>query len=116
MSNSVVNHMAVDEKLRKDILDAKVVRRMPEGSDQYAVLVKIKEEICSCECDRRNGKGKRNRCLLVKGWTGKRLERRLRGKFVRKVRMMAGEGTYVNVVLNCMERFINCSNSISSVI
>lgn len=108
MSNSVVNHMAVDEKLRKDILDAKVVRRMPEGSDQ--------EEICSCECDRRNGKGKRNRCLLVKGWTGKRLERSMRGKFVRKVRMMAGEGTFVNVVLNCMERFINCSNSISSVI
>lgn len=35
--NGVITYVAVGEKLRKDVLDAKVVRRMLEGLDQNAV-------------------------------------------------------------------------------
>lgn len=35
---SMIDYIAVDEKLRKDVLDAKVVRGMFEGSNHYAVL------------------------------------------------------------------------------
>ncbi len=34
--------MAVDERLRKDICDAKVVRGMFDGSDHLAVLAKLR--------------------------------------------------------------------------
>ncbi len=38
---SLIDYIAVDERLRKDVLDAKVVRGALEGSDHYAVVVKI---------------------------------------------------------------------------
>lgn len=38
---SMTNHTAVDEKLRKDVLDAKVARGMFDMSDHSAVLDKI---------------------------------------------------------------------------
>lgn len=34
-----INDMAVDKRLQKDILDAKVVRTMFEGLEHYAVLM-----------------------------------------------------------------------------
>ena len=37
----MIDYIAVDKKLRKDVLDAKVVRGALEGSDHYAVVVKI---------------------------------------------------------------------------
>ncbi len=48
---SLIDYIAVDERLRKDVMDAKVVRGSLEGSDHYAVVVKImlrdKWEFCS---------------------------------------------------------------------
>ena len=39
---SVIDYIAVDERLRKDVLDAKVMRRMFEGSVHYPVLATAK--------------------------------------------------------------------------
>lgn len=38
---SLIDYIAEDERLRKDVLDAKVMRGALEGSDHYAVVVKI---------------------------------------------------------------------------
>ena len=38
----LIDYMAVDKRLRRDVVDAKVVRGMIEGSDHFAVLMKIK--------------------------------------------------------------------------
>ncbi len=38
---SLIYYIAVDVRIRKDVLDAKVVRGALEGSDHYAVVVKI---------------------------------------------------------------------------
>ncbi len=38
---SLIDYIAVDEGLRKDVLDAKVVRGVLKGSDHYAVVFKI---------------------------------------------------------------------------
>ncbi len=38
----LIDYVAVDERLRKDVCDAKVVRGMFDGSDHLAVLVKLK--------------------------------------------------------------------------
>lgn len=41
----MIDHIAGDEGLRKDVLDVKVVRGMMfEGFDHYAVLAKIKNK------------------------------------------------------------------------
>ncbi len=59
---SLIDYIAVDEILRKDVLDAKVVRGALEGSDHYAVVIKImlrdKWEFC-----RKIGKEKRSKVL-----------------------------------------------------
>ena len=39
---SMIGYIALEEKLKKDVLDSKAVRGMFEGSDHYVVLVKIK--------------------------------------------------------------------------
>ncbi len=39
--NSFIDYIAKDERLRKDVMDAEVVRGALEGSDHYAVVVKI---------------------------------------------------------------------------
>ena len=39
---SIVDYKAVDEKLRKGVLNAKAVRGKCEGTDHYVVLTKIK--------------------------------------------------------------------------
>ena len=39
---SLIDYIAVDDRLRKDVMDAKVVRGMCEGSDHYAVLAKMR--------------------------------------------------------------------------
>ena len=38
----MINCTAIDEKLSKDVLDGKAVRRMYKGSNQHVVLAKIK--------------------------------------------------------------------------
>ncbi len=39
---SLIDYIVVDERLRKDVTDAKVVRGALEGSEHYAVVVKMK--------------------------------------------------------------------------
>ncbi len=61
-TKSLIDYIAVDERLRKDVLDAKVVRGALEGSDHYAVVIKImvrdKWEFC-----RSIGREKRSKVL-----------------------------------------------------
>ncbi len=64
---SLIDYTAMDKRLRKDVLDAKVVRGALEGSDHYALVVKImlrdKWEFC-----RKNGKETRRNdyCFRVR--------------------------------------------------
>ncbi len=37
----MTDYTVVDERLRKDVMDAKMVRGALEGSDHYAVAIKI---------------------------------------------------------------------------
>ncbi len=37
----MIDHIAADERMKKDMLDARVVREMFDGSDHYAVVAKI---------------------------------------------------------------------------
>ena len=53
---------AVDEKLRRDVLDPKAVKMMLEGCDHYAVLAKIKAK-GRWGYGRENGKGKVSKVL-----------------------------------------------------
>ncbi len=59
---SLIDYIAVDKRLRKDVMNAKVVRGALEGSDHYAVVVKImlrdKWQFC-----RKNGKEKISKVL-----------------------------------------------------
>ncbi len=97
---SLIDYIVVDERLRKDVVDAKVVRGALEGSDHYTVMVKImlrdKWEFC-----RKIGKEKRSK-VLAKERLGKeevreeyrrKLSERLRG-----ARTRVREGMSVNDV------------------
>ncbi len=97
---SLTDYIPVDERLRKDVLDAKVVRGALEGSDHYAVVVKImlrdKWEFC-----RKTGKEKKSKVLAkerlgreeVREEYKEKLSERLRG-----ARTKVGEGMSVNDV------------------
>ncbi len=37
----MINYIAVDERLKKDVLDARMLRGMFDGSDHYTVITKI---------------------------------------------------------------------------
>ncbi len=37
----MIDYIAVDEWIKKDVLDARVVRGMFDGSDHYVVLAKV---------------------------------------------------------------------------
>ena len=37
---SMIGYIALEEKLKKDVLDSKAMRGMFEGSDHYVVLVR----------------------------------------------------------------------------
>ena len=74
----MIEYIAVDEKLVKDVLDAKAVRRMYEGLDYYVVLGKIKIK-GRWEYGRRNGNMSK---VLVR----ERIDReKVREKYERKV-------------------------------
>lgn len=38
----MIDYIAVDDRLRKDVLDAKGMRRICEGSDHFAVMARIR--------------------------------------------------------------------------
>ncbi len=61
---SLIHYIAVDERLRKDVLDAKVVRGALEGSYHFAVVVKImlrdKWEFCR-NSGKENEKGEKEK-------------------------------------------------------
>ncbi len=83
---SLIDYIAVGERLKKDVHDAKVVGGVLEGSDHYAVVVQMTVRD-KWEFNRKNGKEKRSKVLakerlekeeIRKEYTGK-LSERLRG-------------------------------------
>ncbi len=66
---SMIDYIAVDERLTRDVHDAKVVSRVLDGSDHYAVMVKmtVRENWEFC---RKNGKEERSK-MLAKRNAGK---------------------------------------------
>ncbi len=75
---NLIDYIAVDERLRKDVLGAEVVRGVLEVSDHYAVVVKIML-IKKWEFYRKNGKEKRSIVFGNEGWEWKRLARSIGG-------------------------------------
>ncbi len=76
---SIIDYLAVDERIKKDVLDARVVRGMFDRSNHHVVVAKIRirgrweyGKMC---------KSKGRQVIAVKGWIGKRLERKR--KYVR---------------------------------
>ncbi len=59
---SLIDYIAVDKRLRKDVLDAKLVRGALEGSYHYAVVVKIMLRD-KWEFYRKTGKENRSRVI-----------------------------------------------------
>jgi len=41
-TRSLIDYIALDERMKKEVLDVKVVRRMLSGSDHFAVLAKVR--------------------------------------------------------------------------
>ena len=77
---SVIDCIAVDEILRKDVLDAKVVRGICVGSDHYAVLAKFKLRR-KWEYGRSNGKEKGGKVLA----SGKMDRKEVREEYMKRV-------------------------------
>ncbi len=97
---SLICYIAVDERLKRDVLDAKVVRGALEGSDHYAVMVKImlrdKWEFC-----RETGKEKRSKVLAKERLGKKEVREEYKGKLSERLRVAStrvGEGMSVNDV------------------
>ena len=73
--------MAVDEKLRKDVLDTKTVRGIFEESDYYVVFAMIKLK-GKWEYGRKIGKGKVSKVLASERMNTKK-EKDMKGKYAR---------------------------------
>ncbi len=58
----MIDYIAVGERLRKDVLDAKVVRELLQESGHYAVVIKIMLRD-KWEFHRRNGKERRSKVI-----------------------------------------------------
>ena len=72
------DYIAVDQKLRKDVLDVKAVRGMVDVLDYYVVLAKIKIK-GRWQDGRTNGKANVSKVKQVKGWVRKEVrERKIR--------------------------------------
>ncbi|KAK3893161.1 hypothetical protein Pcinc_003002 [Petrolisthes cinctipes] len=97
---SLIDYVAVDERLRKDVYDAKVVRGMVHCSDHFAVLVRMKVRV-KWEYSRRD-EGVRNKRVVASGKLDveeyrEEYKRRV-GEALGDVRMGIGEGVGVNAV------------------
>ena len=95
---SMTDYIALDERLRKDVLNAKVVRGMFEGSDHYTVLAKIR--IRGTWEYRSKVKRKVNKVLATKGMDRKEVrvvyERKVCERLT-EARTSIGEEASVNV-------------------
>ncbi len=82
---SLIDYKAVDERLKRDVHDAKVVRGMLEEIDHYAVVVEItvrdKWEFC-----RKNGKKKRSKVLAKERLGKEEVREECRGKLNERLR------------------------------
>ncbi len=93
---SLIDYIAVDERLRKDVMDAKMVRGALEGSDHYAVEVKMlrdKWEFC-----RKSGKEKRSKVLAKEKLDKEEVREEYRRQLSERTRV--GEEISVNDVYN----------------
>ncbi len=81
----MIDYVVVDERLRKDVLDAKVVTGALEGSDHYAVVIKIrvryKWEFC-----RKIEKEKRCKVLAKERLGEEEVREKYRGKLSERLR------------------------------
>ena len=68
---SMIDYVIVDQKLRKDVMDAKVVKGMFQGSDHYTVLVKIRMR-GKWEYSKSKDRGKVNKVLASEKMDKKR--------------------------------------------
>ncbi len=101
---SLIDYITVDERLRKDVLDAKVVRGALEGSHHY-IVIKMKErdkwEFC-----RKNGKGKRSKVSAKERLDKEEVREEYRGKLserLRGARTKMGEGMSVSDVYDVLK-------------
>ncbi len=87
---SLIDYIAVDERLKKDVHDAEVVRAVLEGSDHYAVVVKMtvrdKWEFC-----RKNEQEKRCKVLAKERLGKEEVRAGYRGKLSESMRGL-GQG------------------------
>ncbi|KAK4327054.1 hypothetical protein Pmani_002500 [Petrolisthes manimaculis] len=94
---SLIDYVAVDERLRKDVLDARVVRGMFQCSDHYAVLARIRVR-AKWEYGRKDRGG--NEREVANGRLndveyGEVYKRRV-GEMLEDARLSMGEGVGVN--------------------
>ncbi len=82
---SLIDYIAVGERLRKDVLDANVVKGVLEGSDHYAVVVMLRDK---WEFHRKIGKEKRSKVLAKERLVKEEVREEYRGKL--SVRLRGG--------------------------
>ncbi len=93
---SLIDYIVVDERLRKNVLDAKVVREALEGSDHYAVVIKIRVQY-KWEFCRKIGKEKRCKVLAKKRLGEEEVREEYRGKVSERLRVV--EMVIVNMLI-----------------
>ncbi|KAK3881607.1 hypothetical protein Pcinc_013953 [Petrolisthes cinctipes] len=94
---SLIDYISVDERLRRDVMDAKVVRGMVQCSDHFAVLVRMKVRVKWEYCRRDEGENKRQVASgrLNDSEYREVYERRV-GEVLEDARLSMGEGVGVN--------------------
>ncbi len=110
---SLTDYIAVDEKIKKDVLDARVMRGLFDGSDHSTVVAKIQIR----------GRWEYSKKCEIKGReviTSERLDRNeVREEFEKKVcekfgeaRMTVGEETSVNDVFNVFKEVMTVAQKV----
>ena len=100
--NSVIDYITVDQKLRKDVMNAKVVRGIFQGSDHYLFLAKIRVR-GRLEFSRGKGKGKVDKVVACEKMDRKEVKEnyeRTVCERLREARTAVGEETSVNDVFS----------------
>ncbi len=103
---SLIDYIAVDERIKKDALHARVMRGLFDGSDRYAVVAKIQirgrwEYSKKCKSKRRQviASEKLHRKDVREDFQKKKVCEKLR-----EARTTVGEETSVNMCSTCLER------------
>ncbi len=106
-SKSLIDYIAVDERINKDVLDPRVMRGLFDGSDHYAVVAKI--EIRSRWEYRKKCKSKGRQVIASERLNRKEVIEKFEKKAcekLREARMTVGEETSVNDVFNVLKKSV----------